>query len=362
MASDRRRNTTSAKAHSTPPPDDDRKPEAPPQLKRQFWSYSIKRAMREFGKDQCPDLAAALTYHSVLSVFPALLILVSLLGLIGQGEETASALLGVVRKVAPGSVDIIKDPIQQLTHAPSAGFALIAGVVVALVSASGYVGAFGRAMNRIYEIDEGRPVWKLRPTMIAVTLVAVFLVAVVALMLVVSGPIAEAAGKAIGIGDAGLVVWNIAKWPVIVGLLIVVIAILYYVTPNVKQPKFRWISVGSLVSLVVFALISLVFALYVANFSNYDKTYGTIGGGIVLLLWAWILNMSLLFGAELDSELERARELQGGIKAEEWIQLPPRDTKRSDKLHEKEQDEVAKGCSLREEYGEQDPDGTPRSH
>ncbi|MEW1808460.1 YihY/virulence factor BrkB family protein [Pseudarthrobacter sp. NPDC080039] len=358
MAGDQGRNTSSAKARTAPPPDDARKPEAPPQLRKQFWSYGIKRTIREFSKDQCPDLAAALTYHAVLSVFPALLILVSLLGLIGRGDETASALLSVVQKVAPGSVDFIKAPVQQLTHAPSAGFALIAGIVVALGSASGYVGAFGRAMNRIYEIDEGRPVWKLRPTMIAVTLVAVILVALMAVMLIVSGPIAEAAGQALGIGDAGLLVWNIAKWPIIIGLLMVVIAILYYVTPNVKQPKFRWISMGSFVSLVVFALISVVFGLYIANFSNYEKTYGTIGGGIVLLLWVWILNMSLLFGAELDSEVERARELQGGIETEESIQLPPRDTKRSDKLHEKEQDEISTGRLLREEHGDQDPGDT----
>jgi membrane protein len=221
--------------------------------------------------------------------------------------------------------------------------------VVALWSASGYVSAFSRAMNRIYEIDEGRPFWKLKPAMLLVTLIAVVLVAAMALMLVISGPIAQAVGNVIGLGSTALLVWNIAKWPVIVILVIVVIAILYYATPNVRQPKFRWISMGSLISLVVFVLVSLVFGLYVANFSHYNKTYGAIGGVIVLLLWLWILNMSLLFGAEFDSEVERARELQGGIKAEESIQLPPRDTTRSDKLHRQEREEVTRGRELREE-------------
>ncbi|MDQ6751902.1 MAG: YihY/virulence factor BrkB family protein [Actinomycetota bacterium] len=349
MAVDKNQEDSSAKARTAPDPEDNRKPDTPMQLRKPAWRYILKRALREFGKDQCPDLAAALTYHAVLSVFPALLALVSLLGLVGQADKTTAALLGMVQKIAPGSVDIIKGPIEQITHAQSAGFALIIGILVALFSASGYVGAFSRAMNRIFEIDEGRPLWKLRPTMLAVTLVAVILVAVMALMLIVSGPVAQAVGDALGVGDTGLLVWNIIKWPIIVLLVIVVIAILFYATPNVKQPKFRWLSMGSLISLVVFVLISLVFGFYVANFSHYNKTYGTIGGAIVLLLWLWILNMSLLFGAEFDSEVERGRELQGGIKAEETIQLPPRDTKRSDKVHGQEQEEIAEGRSLREE-------------
>jgi membrane protein len=345
---------SSAKSRSAPAPEDSRKPDTPAKLRKPAWRYILKRTLREFGKDHCPDLAAALTYHAVLSIFPALLALVSLLGLVGQADKTTAALVGLVQKIAPDSVDIIKGPIEQITHAQSAGFALVIGILVALFSASGYVGAFSRAMNRIYEIDEGRPLWKLRPAMLAVTLVAVILVALMALMLIVSGPVAQAAGDAVGVGDAGLLAWNIIKWPIIVVLVIVVIAILFYATPNVKQPKFRWLSMGSLISLVVFVLISLVFGFYVANFSHYNKTYGTIGGAIVLLLWLWILNMSLLFGAEFDSEVERGRELQGGIKAEKTVQLPPRDTARSDKLHEKEADEIAEGRALREESA--DPD------
>ena len=341
---------SSVKAETAPAPDASRKPKNIPEVRKQSWGYGFKRTLREFNKDQCRDLAAGLTYYAVLSLFPALLAMVSLLGIFGQADKTTSALLDMVGRIAPGgTTDIFKGPITQLTHSPSAGFALVLGIVVALWSASGYVSAFSRAMNRIYEIDEGRPFWKLKPAMLLVTLIAVVLVAAMALMLVISGPIAQAVGNVIGLGSTALLVWNIAKWPVIVILVIVVIAILYYATPNVRQPKFRWISMGSLISLVVFVLVSLVFGLYVANFSHYNKTYGAIGGVIVLLLWLWILNMSLLFGAEFDSEVERARELQGGIKAEESIQLPPRDTTRSDKLHRQEREEVTRGRELREE-------------
>jgi membrane protein len=352
MAKDQTQADSSAKAKTAPDPNDGRKPDSPTELSKPAWGYIFKRTLAEFSKDHCQDLAASLTYYAVFSLFPALLALVSLLGVVGQAEKTTSALLKMVQNVAPeGTVNIVRGPIEQLTHSPSAGFTLVFGIVVALWSASGYVGGFGRAMNRVYEIDEGRPIWKLRPTMLAVTLVAVILMAVIAILLAVSGPIAQSIGDAIGVGSAVVLIWNIAKWPVALVLVIIVIAILYYATPNVKQPKFRWMSMGSLIALVIFILASLGFAFYVANFSSYNKTYGAIGSVIVLLLWLWILNMSLLFGAEFDAEVERGRELQAGIKAEETIQLPPRDTRQSDKLKEKERKEVRQGRELREEQG-----------
>jgi membrane protein len=284
-------------------------------------------------------------------MFPALLALVSLLGIFGQAEKTTAAMLEIAQGIAPGStLDIIRQPVEELTSSSTAGFALIVGILTALWSASGYVGAFGRAMNRIYEVDEGRPFIKLRGTMLAVTLCTVIIVALTAVMLVLSGPVAEAVGNAIGLGGAFLTAWNIAKWPVIVVLVVVVIAILYYATPNVKQPKFRWMSMGSLIALMIFVLASLGFGFYVANFSNYNKTYGAIGGVIVMLLWLWILNMSLLFGAEFDAEMERGRQLQAGIEAEETIQLPPRDTKQSDKLQVKEEEDIRRGRDLRERH------------
>ncbi|MCY0903924.1 YihY/virulence factor BrkB family protein [Arthrobacter sp. H14-L1] len=341
--------SSTAKASTAPAPDDDRKPDTPAQIDKPSWKYIAKKTLREFSKDQCPDLAAALTYHAVLAVFPALLALVSLLGVVGQAEKTTTAALDVVAKLVPAStVDVIKGPLTQLTHSSSAGLALVGGILVALWSASGYVGAFSRAMNRIYEIDEGRPFWKLRPIMLAVTALAIVLVAVMGLMLVLSGPIAQAVGDSIGLGSAAVLVWNIVKWPVLLILVVIVIAILYYATPNVQQPKFRWMSIGSLISLVIFILASLGFAIYVANFSHYNKTYGTIGGAIVVLLWLWILNMSLLFGAEFDAEMERGRELQAGIPAEESIQLPPRDTRQSDKRQAQEDEEVTRGREIRE--------------
>jgi len=343
--------TSTAKAGSAPAPDDSRKPASPPDMRKPSWKYAVQKTFREFSQDQCPDLAAGLTYYAVLSLFPALLALVSLLGIFGDARKTTAALLEIGQRIAPGStVDTVRGPIEELAGSPAAGFALVIGLVTALWSASGYVGAFGRAMNRVYEVDEGRPIVKLRGTMLAVTLLAIVIVALLSGMLVLSGPIAEAVGGAIGLSGAFLAAWNIAKWPVIVALVIVIIAVLHYATPNVKQPRFRWMSMGSLIALAIFLLASLGFAFYVGSFNNYNKTYGALGGVIVMLLWLWIMNMSLLFGAEFDAEMERGRQLQAGIEAEETLQLPPRDTKRSEKLQEQQAEDVRRGRELREHF------------
>ena len=350
MATKEAPETSTAKAGRAPAPDDDRKPDSPTDVDKPSWKYIFRKTLREFSADQCPDLAAALTYYAIFSMFPALLALVSLLGIFGQADKTTGALLEIVQRVAPGqAVEMIRGPIQELTTSPAAGFTLVIGLATAIWSASGYVGAFGRAMNRIYEIDEGRGFVKLRGTMLGVTVVSLIIVALLAAMLVISGPVAEAIGNVLGLGGVALTVWNIAKWPVIVALVVVVIAILYYATPNIRQPKFRWISLGSLIALLVFVVASVGFGFYVGNFSNYNKTYGAIGGVIVMLLWLWILNMSLLFGAEFDAETERGRELQAGIEAEETLQLPPRGTKKSDKLHKQEEEDIQRGRELREQ-------------
>jgi membrane protein len=347
--------SSTAKARTAPAPDDSRKADSPTDVSKPSWKYIAKKTLREFTKDQCPDLAAALTYYSVLSLFPALLALVSLLGIFGQAEKTTGALLEIVQGFAPGdTVEAVRGPIEKLSSSSAAGFTLAIGILTALWSASGYVGAFARAMNRVYEIDEGRPFIKLRGTVLGVTIVNMLIVVVLAGMLVLTGPVAESVGNAIGLGGAFLTAWNILKWPVMVVLVVVAIAILYYATPNVKQPKFRWMSLGSLIALVIFLLASLAFGFYIANFSSYNETYGTIGGVIVSLLWLWILNMSLLFGAEFDAEMERGRQLQAGIEAEETIQLPPRDTKKSDKLQEKEEEDIRHGRELREQHGDAD--------
>ena len=321
--------SSTAKARTAPAPEDTRKPDNPTDVSKASWKYVAKKTLREFTKDQCTDLAAGLTYYAVLSIFPALLALVSLLGLFGQAEKTTSALLDIIQNIAPGqTVDTIRPVVEGLASSSNAGLALVIGLLTAIWSASGYVAAFGRAMNRVYEIDEGRAFIKFRGTMLVVTVVNLLIVVVLAAMLVLSGPVAESVGNLIGLGGTFLAVWNIAKWPVMLVLIIVAIAVLYYATPNVKQPKFRWMSLGSAIALLVFLLASLAFGLYVANFSSYNKTYGAIGGVIIALLWLWILNLSLLFGAEFDAEVERGRQLQAGIKAEETIQLPPRDQKK----------------------------------
>ena len=339
--------SSNAKAATAPDADDARKPDRPTDIAKPTWTYIVKRTFREFGKDQCPDAAAGLTYYAVLSLFPALLALVSLLGIFGQAGKSTSALLDLLQGIAPGStIDTIRQPIEELTTSTSAGFALVLGLVAALWSASGYVGAFSRAMNRVYEVDEGRGFIKLRATMLGVTVFAVMLVALIAGMLVLSGPVADAAGRAVNLGGDLLMVWSIAKWPVVVLLVVLIIAVLYYVTPNVKQPRFRWMSIGSFIALLAFILASLGFGFYVANFSSYNKTYGAIGGVIVMLLWLWILNMSLLFGAEFDAEMERGRELQAGLDAEETIQLPSRGTKRSEKLEKHEEEDIVDGERL----------------
>ncbi|NKX53043.1 YihY/virulence factor BrkB family protein [Arthrobacter mobilis] len=340
---------------NAPDPEDSRKPDSPAEVKKPSWKYVLKRTIREFSRDQCTDLAAALTYFGVLSLFPALLALVSLLGVVGQAEQTTQIMLQVVEGVAsPEVVNTLRQPIQRLTNVPTAGLALIVGLAGAIWSASGYVGAFGRAMNRIYEVEEGRPFWKLRPVTLLVTVVMLVMAAIAAILLIVSGPLAEAIGNAVGLGGPAVAIWNIAKWPALVAFAILMIAVLYYATPNVKQPKFRWMSMGSAIALVVLALATAGFFFYVSNFGNYNRTYGAIGGVIVLLLWLWIANMSLLFGAEFDAEMERGRQLQAGIEAEDSIQLPARDTKASDKRLEKEKEDIHHGRRLREGHGRPD--------
>jgi len=230
----------------TAEPDDPRKPDSPTDLTKPSLVYSVRMAVREFSRDQCMDLSAALTYFAVLSLFPALVVLVSLLGVFGQGKRTVDTVLQVVGDVAPASVvDTLRGPVQQLVDSPSAGFALAVGLLGALWSASGYVGAFGRAMNRIYEIDEGRPVWKLRPLQLVLTLAGLVLAAAVAVMLTVSGPVASAIGDSIGMGNAAMAAWRIGRCPLILSFVTVAVAVLYYATPNVRQPRFRWISVGA---------------------------------------------------------------------------------------------------------------------
>lgn len=328
------------------------KPDTPDDLTKRSWKYVFGKTVREFSSDQCTDIAAALTYFGVLALFPGLIAVFSLLGVLGQSDAAASSVLDIVDQVAPGgTADTLRGPIEQIAGSPGAGFALVSGIVLAIWSASGYVGAFSRAMNRIYEIDEGRPFLKLKPVQLLLTVITVALVTLAALLLVVSGPIAEAIGNVLGFGAVALTAWNIAKWPVLLAIVVLILAVLYYAAPNAKQPKFRWISIGAVLALVILAVATLGFGLYVANFSNYDRTYGSLGGVIVFLLWLWIANLAILFGAEFDAELERGRQLQAGIAAEHEIQLPARDTKKIRKAQEKEAKDVAEARRIRQHHG-----------
>jgi len=344
--------TRSTAKDAAPPPEDPRKPDSPDDITKRSWSYVGRKTLREFGKDQCTDLAAALTYYAVMAVAPALLAVVSVLGIVGDPQSMIKGVLKVVEDVGPSSAgDTVEPILDQLTKAPAAGFALVVGLAVALWSASGYVAAFSRGMNRVYEIDEGRPIWKLRPWLLGITLALVVIAVVIVVAVVLSGGVARSIGASVGLSDVTVTVWNVVKWPLIVALVVVAIAILYHATPNVRQPKFRWVSVGALLALVVWVLASLAFGFYVAHFSSYDKTYGSLAGVIVFLLWLWITNLALLFGAELDAELERGRQLQGGIAAEETIQLPPRDTRASEKKQAKREEDVRRGRALRQARG-----------
>ncbi|MBE1877701.1 YihY/virulence factor BrkB family protein [Myceligenerans pegani] len=340
----------SARPNPDPPPDAERAPDSPPNLRRQSWTSALRATVRQFSRDQCLDLAAALTYFAVLAAAPALLALVSVLGLVSDGEEAVDRVVGTLDGVVPPDVLSVVGPLVENAAGAGgrAGIALIVGVAVALWSASGYVSAFGRAMNRIYEVDEGRPFWKLRPVLLLVTVVTVLIAAVIVAAIALSGPVARAVGDAVGLGAAAVTVWDVVKWPVVLALVVVLVAILYHVTPNVRRPRMRWMSTGAFVAIVLWVLASAAFAVYVATFSNYDATYGSLAGIIVFLLWLWITNLALLFGAELDAELERGRELRNGIPAEESLRLPPKDVRASEKREAKHRREIDRGRELRE--------------
>lgn len=343
---------TTRRGHRAPDPEDSGKPDGPTELKKPTLGFALRKTAREFTGDQCTDLAAALTYYAVLALFPAVIALMSLVGVVGKGPQTVDTILGVVRDTAGGSVaDTVAPILTSLAQTPGAGLALVLGLAGALWSASGYVNAFSRAMNRIYGFAEGRPVWKLRPAMLLVTLVLLLLIAVVLLILVVSGPLATSIGSALGLGSTVVTIWQIAKWPLLLAVIIVVVAILYQATPNVKQPKFRWMSPGAVLAILAWLLASVLFSLYVANFSSYNATYGSMAGAIVFLLWLWLTNLALLFGAELDAELERGRELQAGLPAEDEIQLPPRDTRGIEKAEAKHAEDVERGARIRRSRG-----------
>lgn len=284
---------------------------------------TIKRTLKEFSEDNLTDWAAALTYYGVLALFPALIALVSIVGLLTDPRTLTDALTTVVPASA---AETLTPVIEQIAgNSGTAGFGLVIGLAAAIWSASGYVGAFTRAANVVYETPEGRKVWKLKPLQLLITLIGVLFAAVILALLVLSGPVVDAIGSAIGVGETGQTVWNVVKWPVVLVVLALMIAVLYYSTPNVKLRGFKWVSPGAAVAIVVAIVASALFAFYVGNFGSYNKTYGALAGVVVFLIWFWLINVALLFGIELDAEIERTRELKEGVpRAEKEIQLDAR--------------------------------------
>jgi membrane protein len=316
--------------------DGGRAPEGPAKLGKRSWWGVLRRTVKEFKDDNLTDWAAALTYYGVLAIFPALLALVSVLGLIGP--SATQPLIDNISAVAPGPAkQIVTSAIQNLQkNSGAAGVLFIIGIAGALWSASGYVAAFMRASNAIYEVGEGRPIWKTVPTRVLTTLVLLIMLAAVTIAVTLTGGLAQQVGKLVGLGDAAVTAWDIAKWPVILAVVITMFAILYWAAPNVKHPRFRWISPGGIVGVLLWIVASAAFAFYVANFSSYNKTYGALGGVIVFLVWLWISNIAILLGAEFNAEVERGRAIEAGHPADREPFLEPRDTRKLDEDERRE--------------------------
>lgn len=331
-----------------PPPDQSAKASSPTQISAQTWKYVSRRTLHEFVGDGCVDAAAGLTFFSVLSIFPAGLAIIALIGILGDGTAVVGRLLDLLGQVAPGAVtETLRLPLAEIADEPTAGITLIAAIGTALWSSSVYVGAFGRAMNRIYGVDEGRPFWKKKPSQIAVTAILIILVVIVGGVLVLSRPVARALGDLLSIGDTALATWDILKWPLLAGAVVAMIAVLYKGTSNLRQPRMRWLGLGALLAILVLGLGSAGFAFYVSNLARYNQTFGALAGVIIFLLWLFLINLALLLGAEFNAELERGRQLQAGLPAEADLLLPRRDTTVSNRKRRSAQITEERGELLR---------------
>jgi membrane protein len=307
-------------------------PDGPTELKGRSWGGVLKRTFTEFKDDNLTDWAAALTYYGVLSIFPALIVLVSVLGLIGS--SATQPLIDNLGSVAPGPAkDIFTSAIKNLQgNSGASGVFFIIGLAAAIWSASGYISAFMRASNAIYDMEEGRPIWKTLPVRVGLTVLLMVLTAISAVAVTLSGGLAQQAGNVIGLGDTAVQVWNIAKWPVLVLFVSFMFAVLYWAAPNVKQPGFKWLSPGSVLAVIGWIIASVAFAFYVANFGSYNKTYGALAGPIIFLVWLWISNIMILLGAEFNAEIERGRQIEAGMRPEDKEPFAePRDTRKMEK-------------------------------
>ena len=306
-------------------------PDSPTQLDRRSWWAALKRTGKQFKEDNLGDWAAALTYYGIQSIFPGLLVLVSAVGLLGK--STTNAMVDNIGQLTPGPArEILRGAVKNIQDAKgAAGVLAIVGLLVALWSASGYISAFMRATNAIFDVPEGRPIWKTLPVRLGLTIVTGTLLALSVLTIVFTGRLAAMVGRLVGAGSVAVTVWDVAKWPVLVVAISLMIAILYWAAPNAHHPGFRWITPGSLLATLLWLLASGGFALYVANFSSYNKTYGTLGGVIAFLVWLWISNVVILLGAEFDAELDRSRAIAAGHPPTDEPYLPLRDDRKVDK-------------------------------
>ena len=322
--------TTSGKAtrtpdHEGPAASEADKPDDLRDLDPVSWKGVLKRSLKEFKNDNLSDWAAALTYHGVLALAPASLVLVAAVGLLG--DSATQTLLDNINAIAPGSVrDVLGNIITTAQDRGAAGLAAVIGLVAAWWSASGYIATFMRASNAIYEVGEGRPAWKTIPLRLLITLAMVVLITLSAAIVIFTGPLADQVGQALGIGRTFVTVWDIAKWPVLVVLVSAMLAILYWAAPNVKQPGVQWVSPGGVLAVIIWVLASAGFAFYVANFASYNKTYGSLAGVIVFLVWLWITNLAILLGAEFNAEMQHARAIEAGQDPDQTPFAEPRDT------------------------------------
>jgi membrane protein len=317
------------------PPAPDAGPKGPTGLKAKGIFAAIRRTFKQFSSDNISDWAAALTYYGVLSIFPGVLVIVSLLGMLSDnGQQTVQ---NTVNEIAPNEEiqRLANTVLTQVQDPGTAGLAAIIGIVVAFWSASGYIAAFMRASNAIYDVPEGRPIWKTLPIRLGVTAIVGVMMIISSVIVVFTGDIAQVVGDKIGLGSVAVTTWNIVKWPVLVILVSLMFAILYWASPNAKTGGFRWVSPGGIFAVVLWLIASAAFAIYLANFANYNKTYGTLGGVIAFLVWLWISNIAILLGAELDAELERGRAIAAGHPADDEPFLELRDDRKLKKGSEK---------------------------
>ncbi|WP_246614581.1 YihY/virulence factor BrkB family protein [Paractinoplanes bogorensis] len=303
-------------------------PDKPSQLRFQGLVAAMKRTFKQFSEDNVSDWAAALTYYGVLSIFPGALVLVSILGLLSSdGQQTVQDTVGEIANNQQIE-DLVNTVLSQVQDTGTAGFAAIIGLLLAFWSASGYVAAFMRASNAVYDVPEGRPIWKTLPIRVGVTAVIGIMLILSAVIVVFTGDLARVVGEQIGLGGVAVTTWNIAKWPVLIMLVSLMFAILYWASPNAKTGGFRWVSPGGIFAVLLWLVASGAFAIYLANFANYSKTYGTLGGVIAFLVWLWISNIAVLLGAELDAELERGRAIAAGHDPSEEPFLELRDDRK----------------------------------